>query len=81
MKTVPGCWLEPDELIPGFVRRLLLIGDMPPEFDRRFSQGIDVIVGADGPSLPAGRVNLNYFDCILINNRHLPSGEIFAAVV
>ncbi|CAB1073866.1 hypothetical protein D1AOALGA4SA_1980 [Olavius algarvensis Delta 1 endosymbiont] len=77
---VPGCWLESDEIIPGFVRRLLLIGEMPPEFDRRFSQGIEIIVGADGPSLPAGRIKLNYFDCILINNRHIPGGEVFAAV-
>ena len=72
--------LEPDQIVPDFVRRLLLIGDMPPEFNRRFSWGVEEIWSAAGASSPVGHFNPNYFDCILINIRHNSNDELFLAV-
>ncbi|MDB4264706.1 glycosyltransferase [bacterium] len=80
MEVPHACRPDPDEVVPGFVRRLLLIGDIPQKFNRRFSRGIEEIWGADGVSLPVGRFNPNHFDCILINHRYNSSAELSVAI-
>jgi hypothetical protein len=57
-----------DYLVPGFVSRLLQIGDCREAFVKRFFNGIqEVKTERDFPLLP-NQMKAQHFDCILVNN-------------
>ncbi len=60
--------LSTDALVPGFVSRLLLIGEYGALFEQRLRNGIQEIWQATRLEAVADQVQANYFDCILATN-------------
>lgn len=69
-----------DILVPGFVRRLLLIGDNREPFDQRLRDGIQEVWTVSHVPLAPDQFKESYFDCILVTNLSDPKIDVIRII-